>query len=381
MNSEDINEPSLGLEFEKLCAEILKFRGFEVRSEYRGKRGHIDILAKKGGEQVAVEVKLYRSKIILPNIIERAVDYICDKGPIGSIRLVIVSSVVTEPLKAQMLAKRDVHVWDIVDLFNVAFDHPDSYYKLARIFNRATTEKPDPLMIVVEGRSAKLIDELLFVDGHAPSPLTKFVSHGEKLCRELKAIAEGKGGDSDEDIVDKEERDAADKPKKKSPARLYEEKCKEILEYLFKDHLTLWDFQHSTDGGIHKFDLICRIASLHNFWIDLSKDFNTRYVLFEFKNYKNKITQGQIYTTEKYLFNRGLRTVAFIISRKGPDKNAQIAAKGALRENGKLIVNLTDDELCKMLHIADGKHEADRKEDPTEVLIEVIDSMLTSTIR
>ncbi|HWY97901.1 MAG TPA: hypothetical protein VNY36_02340 [Bacteroidia bacterium] len=126
---------------------------------------------------------------------------------------------------------------------------------------------------------------------------------------------------------------------------------------------------------MHIFDLVCRIGSQHNFWVDLSKDFHTRYIIFEFKNYTNNIKQGQIYTTEKYLFTTALRSVGFIISRIGPDRNAQVAAKGALRESGKLIVNLTDSDLCEMLTLKD------RSKEHTDVLIGKIDDILTKIIR
>jgi hypothetical protein len=92
--------------------------------------------------------------------------------------------------------------------------------------------------------------------------------------------------------------------------------------------------------------------------------------VFEFKNYGTKIKQGQIYTTEKYLFGTALRSTAIIISRNGADSHALVAAWGALRESGKLIVNLDLDDLCKMLHYKDVG------DDHNSLLIERIDDML-----
>jgi hypothetical protein len=98
--------------------------------------------------------------------------------------------------------------------------------------------------------------------------------------------------------------------------------------------------------------------------------FDSRYIIFEFKNYSSQIKQGQIYTTEKYLFRAALRSTAIIISKKGADKNALAAARGALRENGKLIVNLTVDEICDMLDLKD------KGDDPNAVLVDKVDEML-----
>lgn len=62
-----------------------------------------------------------------------------------------------------------------------------------------------------------------------------------------------------------------------------------------------------------------------------------------------------MYTTEKYLYEKALRRVAIVISRKGPDENALIAARGCLRESGKLISFLSDTELFDLIDAKDGQ--------------------------
>ena len=96
----------------------------------------------------------------------------------------------------------------------------------------------------------------------------------------------------------------------------------------------------------------------------------SRYVVFEFKNYFSYVKQGQVLTTEKYLWKKALRSVAFLISRKGPDKNAFLMTQGAMREHGKLIVNLTDEDLCKMLEMKDSG------DDPSDYLFDLADDFL-----
>jgi hypothetical protein len=93
-------------------------------------------------------------------------------------------------------------------------------------------------------------------------------------------------------------------------------------------------------------------------------------VLFEFKNYTEKIGQGQIYTTEKYLYPAALRGTAIIVSPKGPDENAEASARGALREHGKLILNITVQDVCEMLE------SRDNGTDPSDVLSSNLDDML-----
>jgi hypothetical protein len=107
----------------------------------------------------------------------------------------------------------------------------------------------------------------------------------------------------------------------------------------------------------------------------IATQFRSRYIIFEFKNYSKKIKQGQIYTTEKYLFGPALRSTAIIISREGADKNALAAARGALREQGKLLINLNLDDICDMLH------RRDKGDDHNSILVDRVDEMLTKLER
>ena len=92
--------------------------------------------------------------------------------------------------------------------------------------------------------------------------------------------------------------------------------------------------------------------------------------MFEFKNYKDLISQNLIYISEKYLYSPALRNVAFIISRKGFDRNAKKAAKGCLIEHGKLILELKDDDLLCMLNLKDNGQE------PSDYLMEKVEDLL-----
>ncbi len=89
--------------------------------------------------------------------------------------------------------------------------------------------------------------------------------------------------------------------------------------------------------------------SMHPLWQMLVQHYNSHFIIFEFKNYTDKIDQNLIYITEKYLFDAALRNVAFIISRKGFSDAAKFAAEGCLKEHRKLILDITQDDLIKML--------------------------------
>lgn len=67
----------------------------------------------------------------------------------------------------------------------------------------------------------------------------------------------------------------------------------------------------------------------------------------------------------------GSRNVAIVIARNGYTSNAEWAAKGCLRENGKLILLITIDDL-KEMYARKIQHN-----DPSEVLLDKIDDMLS----
>lgn len=161
-----------------------------------------------------------------------------------------------------------------------------------------------------------------------------------------------------------------------SPLRAqYERVCEKILKYLFPNDLHGWHSQKRTDDGLNRFDFVCRVRPTTEFWKFVIEHLDSRYVLFEFKNYTGKIKQGQILTTEKYLLERGLRRMAIILTRAGAEPHAIAMTQGAMREHGKLMLVVNDEKLCEMLHMKE------RGEDPTDCLFEIADNFLLSLPR
>ena len=129
----------------------------------------------------------------------------------------------------------------------------------------------------------------------------------------------------------------------------YEKLCTDIIMYLFADEFgKIYKNSHTKDN-MFKMDLICTLKGKNDFFKILVEHYNTRLLVFEFKNYEDEISQNLIYTTEKYLYNASLRNVAIIISRKGFSNNAYRASVGTLTENNKLIMDLTDNDLINMI--------------------------------
>lgn len=155
--------------------------------------------------------------------------------------------------------------------------------------------------------------------------------------------------------------------------REFERLCEHAIKHLFGREISNLRAQLRTLDGLNRMDLIGRIKDDGaSFWSMIASDFSTRYVVFDAKNFVDPITQTEIEITEKYLFAKGLRAVAIVIARSGADDNARKAAEGALRENGKFILVITLDDLCKMLL------GADAGEPPENLLYQRMDDMLMS---
>lgn len=354
---------SLSQDFTDFCITLLKkLRTEPVITEQYRDQGY-DLKVELNNKNIFIELKLYRSSAISPATISNACIYLRStlNEHTGHL-LLIVSTEVNEEFKAELLKKYNVHLWDIKTLYELSIEDTSLLQALTNTYVRATGQSfPITIERILKRNVDKIVSDILNYNPAPDSSKIIIEEIGSTLCKELKAIAKGTNDDDDET--------------QKTLAKQYEDKCAEIISYLFKEHLEIFKEQNHTDGNLYVFDLICRISSDHNFWQNLSKDLNTRYVIFEFKNYNKKIKQTQIFTTEKYLFTKALRSVAFIISRLGPDNNALTVAKGALRESGKLIVNLTDEDLCQMLHLKD------KSDEHHEILINKIDEMLIKMVR
>ena len=152
----------------------------------------------------------------------------------------------------------------------------------------------------------------------------------------------------------------------------YEKLCTRVLTALFAQDLTLWQEQAQSDGGLFRFDLICKIKrdNRKDFWEVAERHFGSKYIIFEYKNYSGFVTQKEIFTTARYLYTKALRGVAIILSPNGLDPHADQARRGLLREDGKLILSLTNADLIHMLQMQEDGLE------PSDMLADKLDELL-----
>ena len=250
----------------------------------------------------------------------------------------VVANLVSNETKRKYEEAKLGYVWDIRNVLWLFEDYPELKNELISILNYSVEniepERPEPF----------IFEKISQVENTDPE------SVADSYIAQLKALETGSAA-----------------------FKKYEELCVSILKYILGEYLTLWEQQKTTEENLYRFDMCCKIKNgvTQDFFDTICKYFSTKYIVFEFKNYEKPITQREIYTTEKYLYEKALRKVAIIISRKGADKNAKMAARGSLRESGKLIICLSDEDLEAMLQI-----KKDEEKTTGGYLEDILDDML-----
>ena len=306
-----------------------------------------DLLVNSSDGQgpIAVELKLHRRDRIQPTLLRNAFEFLDRLTERQIARRGIL--VITQPIKHNYLAGIDsgIHeIWDLEVLKAKARGFPELASDLVELvrtaqFGTLNSTSDSPAMVLIADESPQMPE----------------LGAGAALAAELEASRAGR---------------------QKKAAQQFEALCQQALELLYGRDFAGWIKQAPIERGYQRLDLIARLVPIQgSFWSTVASDFRARYIVFEFKNYTGKITQDEIHTTEKYLFTTALRPVAIIVARKGASDSARRAMRGALREQGKLILCISLEELCGLLR------GWDSGDDPTGLLVERLDEMLITIAR
>lgn len=345
----------IGEAFEGLIFEILKELGFDVSvvSQYPTNKYQPDLKVLKEDFAAYCEVKFYRSSKVSRDYLIKASDLLAEfKDDAIKDRILIVSCYVDKIVKDTVELFNGVIIWDRSNIANFlaakgTSDYLEQLGMLIREFQQGT-DADSPYEFIEDTNT----DYISYFSKLSEKKSVVVEKEGARLIIKLDGVKIGKAGWSE-----------------------YENVCIECLQYLFKEDLFLWEKQLHTDDELSRYDLICRIGSTDDFWKTLVQSFSSRYILFEFKNYTDPLPQSQIYTTERYLYPQALRGACIIIARKGINTHALSASKGALRENGKLILTLNNEDLKNMLQ---GR---DLGNSPNDYLSNLLDQFLISLSR
>lgn len=334
-----------GIQFENLFSNYLDYLsqkhqedGFEFERNPQNKDLGYDFKVSCHERIFLFELKLYNSYSAIPSKIYSVCDRISMLKEEGT-PILVVANEVSDSIKNECSEKYGVHLWDVGNLLWLFEEFPELKLEFVAFLDYAidSVEAKPPVFNIVTELSA---DE-------------EFRSHSKSDATWKQKLSNIEPG--------------------KESFREYEDICVEILKYILGDYLTLWKLQEPSNDGLYRFDLCCKIKSGTNqeFFDTIKNYFNTKYIVFEFKNNKDAVGQKEIYTTEKYLYEKALRKVAIIISRKGADNQAMKAVKGSLRETGKLIICLSDQDLLDMIDI-----KKEGEQEPADLLVNLLDELL-----
>lgn len=329
----------------KLLSDLLKRENFD-RIDVYGSEG-VDIFATRDSKSYVLEIKIHRSETIANTMIGNAVAQLnafkmSAKADFGVV-------VVTQPVDRRAISlPPGIEIWDLPALLARTAPDPHLIGELHEVLRGLQVLTERPTAGETGPRSDPIIKALAQGVPTAANPRA-----GARIIERLQALKPGR-----------------------DDAREFERVCQDALQLMFGTEFVSWRAQNEAGDGFHRMDLIARLVPTQNpFWSSIATDFRTRYVIFEFKNYSQPVTQDQIYLTEKYLFNSALRSIAILVARSGKTSSADNAIRGALRDQGKLILCLSLEDICSMLENRDGGG------DPTDLLYGYVDDLLMTVVR
>lgn len=369
------------LEFERICKTILEAAGFTVSSNEDVGQWRFDFVMRRSGiggseESFLVDVKWIPARQVTLQVARNlATLHDASSVPRPFRPTLIFSAHIPEVGRAWLESDFDVEIWDRAKLRSMArgtlltklnelLDRGDKEYernrgkpvKLERLQPKAPASRSAAR--IARGRHAEEEGVDAFDLAIASDPTERRENAGS-LCKELLTVPRGDG-----------------------PA--YEKVVARVFAYIFPTDLLATPETKKTTDKYNIYDIIYRVRNPERkpFWIDLTRDMRARLLIVECKNYKAAIAGEQIFTTERYLSHAALRPIALIATRETAAKSAEEAVRGAMRENGKLMLILTDKDLCKMMSMRDLFVETqDPQNDPVEFLDGRLHAFLASLPR
>ncbi|HSI39995.1 MAG TPA: restriction endonuclease [Xanthobacteraceae bacterium] len=343
-----------GQALETLVADILRANDLQILESSPRDRGY-DLRVKSSEREALVEVKTYSTLKIAHSVVRQSFYRLRDAMRRHNVSVGIFATNARLPRALWDEAKLlHLVIYDFDTLQFLTAQHPALAERLARHFQDVFLYRSEPLPSTDTTKVAEFIPA-------SPCPPTPPPPGGEALPPDPKPNRGDELG-----IALK----ATKAGRSKNSAAVFERTCVDALRYLFEEDFIGWNTQTRSHNSLHRYDLIVRINSQNDFWNLMITDHRSRYVILEFKNYPKKISQVQIYSTEKYLLPAAMRATAIIISRLGFDANAFRVSAAALRQEGKLILGLDLEEVCEMLHAKDNG------DDPSVVVARKLDELL-----
>jgi hypothetical protein len=141
-------------------------------------------------------------------------------------------------------------------------------------------------------------------------------------------------------------------PPGKEGWRDFEDICTQILTEVFVPPLKPPKPQPATLNRLERRDVLfsLRDADTDIGWAKICRDFDSKFLLCEFKNYVNPCTKDQVNQTRNYL-KETIGRLGILFSRKGADSNAYRMRNSIYSQDKKVILLFDDKHLIELLQL------------------------------
>jgi hypothetical protein len=338
-----MNTRNIGRSFEELVSALFELNGFHVsqHSPTRPSAGRADlVLTFRGKIKTVVEVRVLRSRTANMHDLQRtAASVLVAKTEEGADHALIVTNLPLRNVPLSDALPKGVDLMGLEDLLQMAASDAILMGKLLDLDRELVSALKDfdgPTTDATSERISLAIFKELSSEPMAPQSAAP-IKKGAEIAKDLLSIPAGRKKNA-----------TTASGKSGAPWQLFETFCQAALEHAFEGVFSNWQRQKSVGGDANRFDILAKVVGDDVFCRTLIEDFRTRYVLFEFKNYSEQLKPNIIHVTEKYLYPTALRATAIIISPQGFAPDSVRATHGALRDVGKLILDMNRDVLAEL---------------------------------
>ncbi|MCQ1779406.1 hypothetical protein NOJ05_19540 [Neorhizobium galegae] len=327
-------------EFTAILAVLFERLGFET-TKPAGFSDHADLVVSwQGHVDTVIIVKQYRSRIVQMSDIYRASAEILHQQKIGNAEhALLITNVYRRNLPPVESLPEGVFVVAVEDLVRWASPFPNLLDHLIRFDSQLAAALKDFEQTPLQ--TSSLNGDILRKIKTRSGDRNGKIQTPERVGHDLAALLLSIPADEGRKICLASGDEA-------TPWRLLEIIGQRALEYAFEGSLTAWQPQGRIGDEMDRTDVLAKIIGSDVFSRTLVADFRTRYVLFDFKNSSTQLTSNVVHIAEKYLYPTALRSTAIMISPKGFSPSARRSAFGALRETGRLVLDLTVEQLASM---------------------------------
>jgi hypothetical protein len=293
-------------EFEMLCARLLQASGNTLQGiTAKGQDISADfVFSDPGGKTWVAEVKHSQKSRTGTTLLRQASLQLSAARQFTGAEhgLLIVSMLLPQALKHELAQRENISVWDGSYLNELLELHPDIRRDFQILLDaQAATRRGVGQDVPLEPRAQELITRL------------------ESL------------------------------PPGRDHWRDFEELCVEILTYALFPQLGVPVVQSRSEDGLDIRDAVFPISAPDSFWDEIKQTCSSRFVVAEFKNYTESISQREVESIQQYLYIKARRMFGVLCTRKQPAESAMLARRRAWVESDKLIVICSDDELKDLI--------------------------------